>query len=105
MTLPAAGAFATMSVPCTLGQCGWFLRFSIRHQAPRHNSKNGHGWSTNDITRQTFEESLVNTGRFDVIAGSQRENLLKEQGYSNSDLVDAASGVVVARLLTARWIV
>ncbi len=60
---------------------------------------------TNDITRQALEEALVNSGRFEVIAGTQRDNLLKEQGFSNSDLVDPAQNAKVGRMLAARYVV
>jgi curli biogenesis system outer membrane secretion channel CsgG len=60
---------------------------------------------TNDITRQTLEEALVNSGRFEVIAGTQRDNLLREQGFSNSDLVDPAQATKVGRMLSAKYVV
>lgn len=62
------------------------------------------GW-TNDITRQTLEEALVNSGRFDVIAGTQRDNILREQGFSNSDLVDPAQGAKVGRMIAAKYLI
>jgi len=52
---------------------------------------------TNDITRQSLEEALVNSGRFEVIAGTQRDNLLHEQGFANSDVVDPNESVKVGR--------
>jgi curli biogenesis system outer membrane secretion channel CsgG len=60
---------------------------------------------TNDITRQTLEEALVNSGRFEVIAGTQRDNLLREQGFSNSDLVDPSQATKVGRMLSAKYVV
>jgi curli biogenesis system outer membrane secretion channel CsgG len=60
---------------------------------------------TNDITRQTLEEALVNAGRFEVIAGTQRDNLLREQGFSNSDLVDPSQATKVGRMLSAKYVV
>jgi curli biogenesis system outer membrane secretion channel CsgG len=62
------------------------------------------GW-TNDITRQTLEEALVNSGRFEVIAGTQRDNLLQEQGFANSDVVDPNNSVKVGRMLAAKYVV
>ena len=62
------------------------------------------GW-TNDITRQTLEEALVNSGRFEVIAGTQRDNLLAEQGFANSDVVDPNNSVKVGRMLAAKYVV
>jgi len=60
---------------------------------------------TNDITRQTLEEALVNSGRFEVIAGTQRDNLLREQGFSNPDLVDPSQATKVGRMLSAKYVV
>ena len=60
---------------------------------------------TNDITRQTLEEALVNSGRFEVIAGTQRDNLLSEQGFANSDVVDPNNSVKVGRMLAAKYVV
>jgi curli biogenesis system outer membrane secretion channel CsgG len=62
------------------------------------------GW-TNDITRQSLEEALVNSGRFEVIAGTQRDNLLHEQGFANSDVVDPNNSVKVGRMLAAKYVV
>ena len=58
-------------------------------------SANGNESWTNDITRQSLEEALVNSGRFEVIAGTQRENLLREQGFANSDVVAPTDSVKV----------
>lgn len=60
---------------------------------------------TNDITRQTLEEALVNSNRFEVIAGTQRDNLLAEQHFSNSDLVDPNQATKVGRMLSAKYVV
>jgi curli biogenesis system outer membrane secretion channel CsgG len=60
---------------------------------------------TNDVTRQALEEALVNSGRFEVIAGTQRDNLLQEQGFSNSDLVDPAQNAKVGRMLAAKYVI
>lgn len=60
---------------------------------------------TNDITRQSLEEALVNSGRFEVIAGTQRDNLLQEQGFANSDVVDPNNSVKVGRMLAAKYVV
>jgi hypothetical protein len=60
---------------------------------------------TNDVTRATLEEALVNSGRFEVIAGSQRDNLLREQGFANSDVVDPNNSVKVGRMLAAKYVV
>ena len=60
---------------------------------------------TNDVTRQALEEALVNSGRFDVIAGTQRDNILREQGFSNSDLVDPSQASRVGRMLSAKYVI
>lgn len=68
-------------------------------------SANGNESWTNDITRQSLEEALVNSGRFEVIAGTQRENLLREQGFANSDVVSPTDSVKVGRMLAAKYVV
>lgn len=60
---------------------------------------------TNPITRQALENALVNSGRFEVIAGTQRDNLLKEQGFANSDVVNPGDSVKVGRMLAAKYVV
>src|SRR4029079_2551517 len=65
---------------------------------------NTESW-TNDPTRQWLEEALVNSGRFEVIAGTQRDNLLQEQGFANSDVVDPNNSVKVGRMLAAQYVV
>jgi len=65
---------------------------------------NNESW-TNDATRQALEEALVNSGRFEVIAGTQRDNLLQEQGFANSDVVDPNQSVKVGRMLAAKYVV
>lgn len=65
---------------------------------------NNEGW-TNDATRQALEEALVNSGRFEVIAGTQRDNLLQEQGFANGDTVDPNNSVKVGRMLAAKYVV
>jgi curli biogenesis system outer membrane secretion channel CsgG len=65
---------------------------------------NNESW-TNDATRQALEEALVSSGRFEVIAGTQRDNLLAEQGFANSDVVDPNNSVKVGRMLAAKYVV
>ena len=62
------------------------------------------GWTTN-VTTATLEDALTQSGRFEVIAGSQRDRLLKEQGFNNSDLVDPQQATKVGKLLSARYII
>lgn len=59
----------------------------------------------NPVTRQALENALVNSGRFEVIAGAQRDNLLKEQGFANSDVVSPTDSVKVGQMLAAKYVV
>jgi hypothetical protein len=52
-----------------------------------------------------LEDALTQSGRYEVIAGAQREKLLKEQGFNNSDLVDPQHATKVGKLLSAKYIV
>ncbi len=67
-------------------------------------AENTQSW-TNPITRQALENALVNSGRFEVVAGAQRDNLLKEQGFANSDVIDPNESIKVGRMLAARYVV
>src|SRR3982751_6311268 len=44
-------------------------------------------WTTN-VTTASLEDALTQSGRFELITGAQRDKLLSEQGFNNSDLVD-----------------
>lgn len=61
-------------------------------------------WTTN-VTTASLEDAITQSGRFEVIAGAQRDKILKEQGFSSSDLVDPKNATAVGKLLTARYIV
>lgn len=61
-------------------------------------------WTTN-VTTATLEDALTQSGRFEVIAGAQRDKILKEQGFNNSDLVDPQHATKVGKLLSARYII
>ncbi len=61
-------------------------------------------WTTN-ITTSTLEDALTQSGRYEVIAGAQRDQLLKEQGFNNSQLVDPQQATAVGKLLSARYII
>ena len=61
-------------------------------------------WTSN-VTAATLEDTLTQSGRYDVIAGSQRDKVIKEQGFSSSDLVDPKNATAVGKLLTARYII
>lgn len=67
-------------------------------------SSNSTSWTTN-VTTATLEDALTQSGRFEVIAGAQRDRLLKEQGFNNSDLVDPQHATKVGKLLSARYII
>ena len=61
-------------------------------------------WTTN-VTTATLEDALTQSGRYEVIAGAQRDQLLKEQGFNNSQLVDPQHATNVGKLLSARYII
>jgi hypothetical protein len=67
-------------------------------------ASNTTSWTTN-VTTATLEDALTQSGRFEVIAGAQRDRLLKEQGFNNSDLVDPQQATKVGKLLSARYII
>jgi curli biogenesis system outer membrane secretion channel CsgG len=67
-------------------------------------ASNSTSWTTN-VTTATLEDALTQSGRFEVIAGSQRDRLLREQGFNNSDLVDPQQATKVGKLLSARYII
>lgn len=61
-------------------------------------------WTTN-VTTAALEDSLTQSGRYEVIAGAQRDELLKEQSFNNSQLVDPQQATKVGKLLAARYII
>lgn len=61
-------------------------------------------WTTN-VTTAALEDALTQSGRYEVIAGAQRDELLKEQRFNNSQLVDPQQATKVGKLLSARYIV
>jgi curli biogenesis system outer membrane secretion channel CsgG len=67
-------------------------------------SSSNTSWTTN-VTTATLEDALTQSGRFEVIAGAQRDKLLKEQGFNNSDLVDPQQATKVGKLLSAKYII
>jgi len=62
------------------------------------------GWTTN-VTTATLEDAIQQSGRFELITGAQRDKLLTEQGFNNSDLVDPKHATQVGKLLSARYII
>jgi hypothetical protein len=61
-------------------------------------------WTSNTTTA-TLEDALTQGGRYELITASQRDTLLKEQGFNNSDLVDPKQATKVGKLLSARFII
>jgi hypothetical protein len=61
-------------------------------------------WTTNTTTA-TLEDALTQGGKYELITAAQRDSLLKEQGFNNSDLVDPKQAVKVGKLLSARFII
>jgi len=61
-------------------------------------------WTTN-VTTATLEDAILQSGRFELITGAQRDKLLSEQGFNNSDLVDPKHATQVGKLLSARYII
>ena len=61
-------------------------------------------WTTN-ITTAILEDALSQGGRFELITAAQRDKILSEQGFNNSDLVDPKQATRVGKLLSARFII
>lgn len=61
-------------------------------------------WTSN-ITTATLEDALSQGGRFELITAAQRDKILSEQGFNNSDLVDPKQATRVGKLLSARFII
>lgn len=61
-------------------------------------------WTTN-VTTATLEDAITQSGRFELISGAQRERVLKELNFSNSDLVDPGQATAIGKMLTARYII
>jgi hypothetical protein len=61
-------------------------------------------WTIN-ITTATLEDALTAGGRFELITAAQRDRILSEQGFNNSDLVDPKQATRVGRLLSAKFII
>ncbi|HWP44068.1 MAG TPA: CsgG/HfaB family protein, partial [Blastocatellia bacterium] len=60
---------------------------------------------TSSITTAALEDSLAQSGRFELITAAQRDKILSEQGFNNSDLVDPKQATRVGKLLSARYII
>ena len=61
-------------------------------------------WTVN-VTTASLEDALTQSGRFELITSTQRDKLLTEQGFNNSDLVDPKQASRVGKLLSARIII
>ena len=61
-------------------------------------------WTSNTTTA-ALEDALTQGGRYELITASQRDTLLKEQGFNNSDLVDPKQATKVGKLLSAKFII
>ena len=61
-------------------------------------------WTVN-VTTASLEDALTQSGRFELITSGQRDKLLNEQGFNNSDLVDPKQATRVGKLLSARIII
>jgi hypothetical protein len=61
-------------------------------------------WTSN-ITTATLEDALSQGGKFELITAAQRDKILSEQGFNNSDLVDPKQATRVGKLLSARFII
>lgn len=61
-------------------------------------------WTTN-VTTAALEDALTQSGRYEVIAGAQRDELLREQSFNNSQLVDPQQATRVGKLLSAKYII
>lgn len=61
-------------------------------------------WTAN-VTTATLEDVITQSGRFELIAGAQRDQLLKEQGFNNSQLVNPQEATKVGKLLSAKYII
>ncbi|MBX7219476.1 MAG: CsgG/HfaB family protein [Blastocatellia bacterium] len=58
-----------------------------------------------DITLAALEDALVASGRFAVLSRSELDSVLKEQSFSNSDLVDPNAAVKIGKALAAQYVV
>ncbi|HYL99036.1 MAG TPA: CsgG/HfaB family protein [Blastocatellia bacterium] len=112
------------SLKCVLFAAGFFLVGAVTSSAQRRSGqetsaadKGGKprivvlgasspdiGWTQN-VTTASLEDALQQSGRFELITGTQRDKLLAEQGFNNSDMVDPKQATQVGRLLSARYII
>ena len=61
-------------------------------------------WTPN-VTTAALEDAITQSGRFELISGAQRERVLKELKFSNSDVVDPGQATAIGKMLTARYII
>jgi len=67
-------------------------------------ASNQTSWTKN-VTTASLEDALAQGGRFELITGAQRDKVVSEQGFNNSDLVDPKQATEVGKLLSARYII
>jgi hypothetical protein len=105
----------TIIALCLLSQSGSAAQRREGQQTPENKSGKprvvvigtGSGdiqWTTN-VTTASLEDAIQQSGRFELITGAQRDKLLSEQGFNNSDLVDPKHATQVGKLLSARYII
>lgn len=98
LLLSASGQSQRRSGESSAGQSGK-PRIVVFAAAPSNAS-----W-TASMTTAALEDSLTQSGRFELITSAQRDKLLSEQGFNNSDLVDPKQATKVGKLLSARYII
>ncbi len=60
---------------------------------------------TKSMMAAALEDALSQNSWFDLITATQREKILREQGFNSSDLVEPKQATEVGRLLSARYII
>lgn len=60
---------------------------------------------TKDITVASLEDALVSGGRFAVLSRSELDSVMREQQFSNSDLVDPNAAVRIGKALAAQYVI
>lgn len=64
---------------------------------------NQYSW-TKDLTLAVLEDSLVKSGRFAVLSRAELDSVMKEQSFSNSDMVDPNAAVRIGKSLAAQYV-
>lgn len=95
--LPAHG-FASLAGKQNTPQKKERLRFVVIPTATAETN-----WTKTMLTA-ALEDALSQNGWFDLITATQRDKILREQGFSLSDFVDPKQATEVGRLLAAPYI-